>query len=202
MKKRAIIYVTCTICAITIIRLWPGFYTHITHMNNKDLEWGKNRCVGETFYFRDEFGRLDSAAIIAVDIRNSLNPINHGAPWSSYHAYISINYMLFHDQGEQLDGNIIMKKEKNFEPVYFLGGIGNLFCGGYYSPVQLSEEKMQIGEYELSDCVIFDANNGNIRNRPDILRNNPICGFVWSKQYGLMQYSFRSGTVFNRIDLK
>lgn len=202
MRRPVIIYIICTICALTFIRLWPGFYSHITHMNKEDLKWAANRYTGECFYFQDEAGRLDSATITKVHIYNSLNPINRGALWNSYHAYISINYVLFHYQGEEIEGSMIMKKEKNFSPVNFVGELGNLFCGGYYSPIPLGLNEIRIGEYNLTDCVLFDMNNSDIHNRPDVLINNPLVSFAWSKQYGLVQYTFQDGTEFNRIDLE
>lgn len=202
MKRRVIIYVIGAICSIGIIRLWPGFYTHITHMNTEDLAWAKNRYTGEIFYFQDENRRLDKVSITTIDIYNSLNPINNEAAWSSYHAFISIDYILFRHQGDQIDGCIIMKKEKNFESLYFLGGFDHLYCGNYYRPVRLDFTRMKIGERVLTDCVIFNAENSTLFDSLDVLSENLIVSYAWSKQYGLVQYSFRDGTVFNRIDLE
>lgn len=60
---------------------------------------------------------------------------------------------------------------------------------------------LQIDNIVLDDIVFFKEQfMMMVQNQePPLI---PLNDYAWSKQYGLVQYTFQDGTVFNRIDLK
>lgn len=41
-----------------------------------------------------------------------------------------------------------------------------------------------------------------VYHRVNDLPENPVMSYAWSKKYGLVQYTFKDGTVFTRIGIK
>lgn len=64
----------------------------------------------------------------------------------------------------------------------------------------LSTINMKIRNIIMDDIMFFDDSLLGPVN--EYSPSNPIVSFAWSKQYGLVQYTFQDGTEFNRIDLE
>lgn len=47
--------------------------------------------------------------------------------------------------------------------------------------------------------MLFD--NGNLEPLDNDSPENSIISYAWSKKYGLVQYTFKDGTVFTRVGI-
>lgn len=171
-------------------------YDRITHLSDDELEWITNRQEGEVWYFQSQDGRLDTVTIFEVLIHNDTNTINwdyfqHGAT-----EYIAYGDVMFRNISGTM-GDLFVIKEEQDEPILFRAG---LFMRGMPARIPLNITTLQIDGITLDDIMFFDE-----RVMAPVNEYNPpvpIMNYAWSKQYGLVQYTFQDGTVFNRIDLK
>lgn len=49
--------------------------------------------------------------------------------------------------------------------------------------------------------ILFFFDESNTEQIRDSDPLNPIASYAWSKKYGLVQYTFKDGTSFTRIDI-
>ena len=92
---------------------------------------------------------------------------------------------------------LALTKEEQDKSIFFRA---SLFMRTMSSDIPLDITTMQIDGITLDDIMFFDE-----RVMAPVNEYNPpvpIMNYAWSKQYGLVQYTFQDGTVFNRIDLK
>lgn len=169
-------------------------YHKITHLNSEDLEW-INNVKEEIMVFESQNGTYDTATIKSIEIYNSLNPINYDRfnVSDEYIATANIDYFVVNNN-DTLDAFFYIQKESNGNPVCFNTGLGNRFAFN----VKPDFQKILIDHIEIDDAIYFDNNNSSLSKY--YCDNSPtIRSFVWSKRYGLIQYTFEDGTVYNRI---
>lgn len=203
---------------ISLIRIC--LYHKITHLSDEELEWATNCHEEKLLYFQSQKGEYDTIQISKIEIWNSLNPINKyyyqlgntdyiaGACIrfaSKQYSIVPNSFITLSDiLGEETEtGNLhcpeylFFLKESNFHPICFHADfLGRRVQGD----VPLKTISMQIGCMVVDDILFFDENTLEPLN--EYSPSNPIMSYAWSKQYGLVQYSFQDGTVFSRIDLK
>lgn len=169
-------------------------YTKITHMSDSDLEWVTHRYVGETMAFESNKGDMDIVVVTNIEIDNLLNPINlnPGVGDNKYIAHANIEYVVFHDT-DSLMGALRIEKHENGEPIWISSNLDSRYTFDTM-PFSVSSLDTQLGL--LTDCVYFDGKNSKLDI--DNIQTNPIQSFIWSKKYGLVQYSFKDGTKYVR----
>lgn len=173
-------------------------YERLTHLSESDLEWVTNRHIGEVMYFQSQNGNRDTIEVWNITIQNSTDPIN----WTylqtggtEYIANACVELVINHYTG--VKGNFYIKKKSNDEPIYFSTGF---FMRWTQNDMPLSTINMKIRNIIMDDIMFFDDSLLGPVN--EYSPSNPIVSFAWSKQYGLVQYTFQDGTEFNRIDLE
>ena len=55
---------------------------------------------------------------------------------------------------------------------------------------------MYIDSHLIKDAICFDDTNSELSIHNE--QENPVKSFIWSKRYGLVQYSFKDGKIYNR----
>lgn len=171
-------------------------YHYMTHMNEEELEWITNRQEGELMYFMSAEGVKDTVIISQINIRNSLNPFNmtyFNTSNTEYLAGGSIHYRFNRTTG--CEGSFYIQKQENNNSLYFYCGL----LGRWSRNVTLQLTSMKINNDTLYDIMLFDERN--TEQIGTYFKDNPIKSFAWSKKYGLVQYAFQDGTVFERIGI-
>lgn len=64
--------------------------------------------------------------------------------------------------------------------------------------IPLKLTTLRLHNQTLDDVMFF----GNLKPLNNDLPENPVMSYAWSKKYGLVQYTFKDGTVFTRIGIK
>lgn len=171
-------------------------YHKITHMSKEELEWITNRHEGEVMYFKNAEGKQDTVIIFKIEVYNSLNPFNMSYFNTSKTEYIAggcIDY--YFSRATSCEGDFYVQKTDNSKPLCFSGGL----LGRRSRCIALKQISLKIHNATLNDIVFFDESNTEQIRDSDPL--NPIASYAWSKKYGLVQYTFKDGTSFTRIDI-
>ncbi|MCM1206547.1 MAG: hypothetical protein NC431_07785 [Firmicutes bacterium] len=165
----------------------------ITHMTEDDLQWATNRKVGEAMIFESDEGEQDTVVITSIDIYNSINPINtYPNSMTDYLAGADIKYIVRHNQ-DYFDGWLGIEKRNNGESLWFSAHFDHRFAYNLKS----QDYSFCVSHVEtVADCVIVNENNSRLGKHNK--QTNPVLSFVWSKEYGLIQYSFKDGTMYKR----
>lgn len=166
-------------------------YERITHMSDDELEWVTNRHEGETMYFKSQNGVIDTITIKEITIHNSLNPINWGYFNTSQKTYIAtadIRYFLNNSNG----GIFHIEKREIDKPISF----SSVLIDGWQYDVSLKPINMWIDGVIVNDIIFFDNGDSAYINHNDSIS---IKNYAWSKKFGLVQYTFKDGTIFSRI---
>ena len=169
-------------------------YHYITHMDDDELAWLTNRHEGEYMYFQSENGTKDTIIICQIEISNSLNPFNMTYFNTSNTEYIAggcIHYRF--NRTTACEGTLYVQKSYNNKPVSFSGGL----LGRWSRLTPLKLTTLEINNVTFNDILVFDEKD--TEQITSIDQVNPIKSFAWSKKYGLVQYSFKDGTVFSRV---
>ncbi|MGN0228782.1 MAG: hypothetical protein ACI4BH_03135 [Muribaculaceae bacterium] len=161
-------------------------------MSEEELEWIKNRHKGEIMYFKSQYADIDTLTILEVWIHNDLDPINWGYYNTSNKTYIakaSVRYGFKHHR----DGGILeICKHFNDKPICFSS---NLSGSNWLYEVQLKTSYLRINGITINDIMLFESTT------TDEYANNSLVSYAWSKKYGLVQYTYKDGTNFTRIDI-
>ncbi len=149
-------------------------------------------------YFQSQDGTMDSASITQITIDNSRNPICWNYYTTGNGEYEATAIVYFTLRG----------KKKDMHHFYLYREYGDdLLCFGarlfnkWTPSTHKTDTCMLINGLVLDDIVFFEEKNMDTfqnMEQPPV----PITSIAWSKQYGLVQYTFQDGTVFNRIDLQ
>ena len=91
------------------------------------------------------------------------------------------------------EGTLYVQKSYNNKPVSFSGGL----LGRWSRLTPLKLTTLEINNVTFNDILFFDEKD--TEQITSIDQVNPIKSFAWSKKYGLVQYSFKDGTVFSRV---
>ena len=175
--------------------LYTCVYHQVTHLSSDELEWVTNRKVGEIMYFKSQFGEVDTVEIFNTYINNSLSPLNFAYFNISQHEYIANASVFFTSKNKSgMDGDLFVKKPFNGKPIVFSGGV--FMKNRETIPLKLTT--LRLHNQTLDDVMFF----GNLKPLNNDLPENPVMSYAWSKKYGLVQYTFKDGTVFTRIDIK
>lgn len=175
--------------------LYSCVYNRITHMSNDELKWVTNRKKGEIMYFKSQKGEVDTVTINEISIHNSLNPINWGYFNTSNNEYIAtahVRYSLSNNQG----GVFFIKKQYNDKPICF----SSILIKGWLYDVPLRLTSLRIDGVFMDDILFFDKEDTASINNNDT-DSYSIINYAWSKKNGLVQYTFKDGTIFSRIQL-
>lgn len=169
-------------------------YHKMTHMDSTDLEWVNNRYIGEIMSYKSQDGSLSKLTIKKKEVNNSLNPINLN--YFASDEYLASAYFECEicSEKDTINGWFWIQKKQNSVPVYLSCHFGQRFAFDVYPEM----ESYDICESNIDDVVLFDDKNSCLN---DSIQNNSISSFRWSKEYGLIQYCYKDGTVFNRINL-
>lgn len=172
-------------------------YHKITHMSNEELEWITNRHEGEVMYFKNAEGKQDTVIICKIEVSNSLNPFNMSYFNTSNTEYIAggcIDYRF--NRTTICEGVFYVQKTDNSKPLCFSGGL----LERWSRCIALKQISLKIHNVTLNDIAFFDeSNTEQIRDSAPV---NPIASYAWSKKHGLVQYTFKDGTTFTRIDIE
>lgn len=182
-------------CLVVVCHSCPR-YRIITHLSDEELEWLTNRYVGETMFFQSQTGINDTVKITAIDIWNSLDSID----WYYYTigdgVYFAGGRVYFSLRNRKVRDQFYLYKDST-ELIYF----GAELLARWAPASYLRDTSMQINGFAFDDIIFvreFPRKTIYRDPQPPV----PVVSLAWSKQYGLVQYSFQDGTVFNRIDLK
>ncbi len=172
-------------------------YRVYTHMNDEELGWLTNRYVGETMYFQSQDGILDTVKLVEIVIKNSTDTIDreyyyHNIGDGEYYAGGRIQFSL---RDIPYFNSFYLYKDSN-ELIYF----GMEMLDIWIPAVHLIDSCIQIDSIVFEEVALFDERTCEVINTHKL--PNPITSLAWSKKYGLVQYTFQDGSVFNRIDLK
>lgn len=171
-------------------------YHKITHMSEEELEWITNRHEGEVMYFKTAEGKQDTVIICKIEVSNSLNPFNMSYCNTRNTEYIAggcIDYRF--NRTSACEGTFYVQKTGNSKPLSFSGGL----LERWSRCIVQKQISLKINNSILNDIVFFDeSNTEQIR---DSAQENPITSYAWSKKHGLVQYTFKDGTSFTRIDI-
>lgn len=171
-------------------------YHKITHMSNEELEWITNRHEGEVMYFKNAEGKQDTVIICKIEVSNSLNPFNMSYFNTSNTEYIAggcIDYRF--NRTTSCEGVFYVQKTDNSKPLCFSGGL----LERWSRCIALKQISLKIHNVTLNDIAFFDeSNTEQIRDSAPV---NPIASYAWSKKHGLVQYTYKDGTTFTRIDI-
>ena len=201
---------------ITCLLFHSCMYDFITHLTDEELEWITNRHVGEKMSFQSQYGINDTVVITNIDIWNSTNPINwnyyihgkneyiacatvHFSSCSFSKEYEIVNKLAekMHFQTDMGRESFYIVKKYNNQPICFGASI---FEKSSIEDMYLKDSCMQINGTPIEDIVFFS--DSIIVTFNPYISPIPIVSFAWSKKYGLVQYTFEDGTVFNRTDLE
>ena len=175
--------------------LYTCVYHRITHLSSDELEWVTNRKVGEIMYFKSQFGEVDTVEIYTIDIQNSLSPLNCAYFNISQHEYVAHASVFYTSKNKNdMYGDLYIKKIFNDKPIVFSGGL--FMKKSEAIPLKLTT--LRLHNHTLDDVMFF----GNLKPLNNDLPENPVMSYAWSKKYGLVQYTFKDGTVFTRIDIR
>ena len=174
--------------------LYSCVYHKMTHMSSDELAWVANRKAGEIMYFKSQSGKVDTIKTLEVFIHNSLDPINWGyfnTSSKSYIATANVRYGINKNDG----GILSIEKKLNHKSICF----SSILSEGWQYDVPLKITSLRIRNVTLDDVMIFD--NSNLEP-PHNKSQKKVMSYAWSKKYGLVQYTFKDGTVFTRIDIR
>lgn len=179
-------------------------YHRVTHLNEDELAWITNLHIGDTMSFQTEDGTIDTLVINDVQIRNSWKIINWAGFNISSREYIATAHVSYSDisnyrdykNGAYISGNFVVKKPFRTEPIVVVAFLNHRKS----VEIPLTVISMQISGNTLDDVVYIDESLMEPLREDTSLK--PIKTLAWSKKYGLVQYTFQDGSVFNRIDLK
>lgn len=185
------------ICLLVVMPSCCGPYRNHTHLGEEELEWVTNRYIGETMRFQSQVGIVDTIIITEIDIQNSTDTIDreyyyHNIGDGNYYAGCDVYFSL---RGRKGRDGLNLYKDTNEIVCFWMEFLDVLTVG---SP--LVDTCIQIDSMVLDDILFFEEKYCEVINRYH--HPNPITSLAWSKKYGLVQYTFQDGTVFNRIDLK
>ncbi len=165
-------------------------------MSEEELEWITNRHEGEVMYFKTSEGKQDTVIICKIEVSNSLNPFNMSYFNTRNTEYIAggcIDYRFNGTTG--CEGTFYVQKTDSSKSLCFSGGL----LERWSRCIVQKQISLKINHSILNDIVFFDeSNTEQIR---DSAQENPITSYAWSKKHGLVQYTFKDGTSFTRIDI-
>lgn len=169
-------------------------YRKITHLDKDELKWITNRYVGERMLFKSQNGDADTAVVTSVEIKNSLNPINTRLydMGAEYLANARVEYNLI-SQGDTLWGRLSVKKTDNDVSCNLSNHLDERFCFDIKPVTSI----FLLNNEVFKDVIVFNEKNSHLGKGNTQL--NPIVSYVWSKKYGLLQYSFKNGMKYTRV---
>lgn len=171
-------------------------FNKITHLSDEELEWVTNRHQGETMYFQSQAGVVDTLIVTKIDIQNSTDSIDWNYCTTSSGVYHASGDVYFYLRGREGRDGFNLYKDTNDIICFWMEFLDILII----DRAPLVDTCIQIDSMVLDDVLFFGENYCEMINRYHI--PNPISSLAWSKQYGLVQYTFQDGTEFNRIDLE
>lgn len=193
--KHLSVFVLCNVLLCGCIP--SGRYTHMTHLSDEELEWITNRYIGEIMYFQSQYGTMDSISITNIRIRNSTDSVcrNFYTTGSGeYNASAGVDFSIRDSKG---DDCFYIYRQFGDDELCF----GEEMLSRWTPAPHPMDTCLQICGVVIDDIVFFEEKymeTFRCQKQPPI----PIISLAWSKKYGLVQYTFQDGTVFNRIDLK
>ena len=162
------------------------FYTKITHMDKKDMQWMSSYSNGEKVLFCSQYGDIDTLFVKTIDVWNSMYPINDISIGAEYLAGGRCEYTILHERDSVICSFMIEKQEKK-APVL----LNFVFCERYALDLVQELHTYKINGQVFENCVIINENNSiSVKQHPN------ECGIrkiVWSRSKGLVMYEFNNG---------
>lgn len=172
-------------------------FQKITHMSDDELAWLTSQKIGDTCIFYCSNNDFDTAIITKNYIENSLNPINKRTNIFITDEYIAGGSFVYiiNKESDTLEIWTDIEKLDEKDSLYFNGNIGRRFA---FEVKFEKYRKVAIGNDTLYDCFVYDNSNSHLSYQDP--QKDSVSSFVWSKKYGLVQYSFNNDSiVYNRI---
>lgn len=186
------------LCCILLCSCIPsGRYVHMTHLSNEELKWITNRYIGEVMYFRSQSGMMDSITITNIRIRNSTDsvcPNYHTTGSGEYNASASADFSIRDSEGDDV---FYIQKQYGDDELRF----GEEMLSRWTPASHPKDTCMQVCGIYMDDIVFFEEQymtTFRCQKQPPV----HISSLAWSKKYGLVQYTFQDGIVFNRIGIR
>lgn len=193
--KHVIRFILCSVLLCSCIP--SGKYKYMTHLSDEELEWITNRYVGEVMYFQSQDGTMDSITITNIRIHNSTDSVcrnYHTTGSGVYNANAGVDFSIRDSKG---DDCFYIHKEYGDDQLRF----GEEMLARWTPGSHPADTCMQFCGIVMDDIVFFEEKYMHTflnMEQPPV----PVSSLAWSKQYGLVQYSFQDGTVFNRIEIE
>lgn len=189
---------------ISILSIWAFTYAcvfhKITYLSNTELMWVTNRSDYEKMYFKSQWGEIDTILIGDINVRNSLFPINFeyfNTGRTKLFGTAGL-YFSFKNKKYKKAGVCSFFVSKNFNSAP--PSLSICIFDRYAHKSPLNATSIQIDSNIYKDIIFFsDSDFEDSRFRKDTTWHISSC--AWSKQYGLVQYTFQDGTSFSRINL-
>lgn len=169
---------------IPIIDYAYSLYDRHTHMDDEDLLWMNVYSEEDIRLFTSLDGSsIDTMFIYKKDIWNSTSLFWNGPIGGLYLAGGQFKYILIHDK-DSITGTMSISKKEKENPVWLDFRLGGRF--GF--DIKQEMKTTIIHGIKYNDCIYVDDTNSSISEYfQDSLR---ISSFIWSKSYGLLEYTF------------
>lgn len=165
-------------------------------MSDEEVGWVTNRHKGEQFHFKSSNGILDTLSILETNTHNDIDFINWGYFNTSSKAYIAYAYVRYGFSNQHDGGVFIINKYQKDKPICFSTVI---LDDEWLYDIPLNITSMWVDGIKFDDIMLFEYDT--LKSHNETKQVNSIKSHAWSKKYGLVQYTFQDGTVFNRTDI-
>lgn len=196
------LYVHTLVGLICIIFNLSCIYIHITHFTESELRWMQPYQNIDSICYKSNFGNFSTMKSIEVNIYNETNRfyINENTG-PNYEAICNVCFDLI-QQDAVFSGFFEIEKPVDAENIRVRMILGNRKSDKFIGPgIDLNSKDIFINKRIIKNCMIFNNSNSYYSNRNTRTQPGSIKECIFSKEFGLIQYTLVSGEIYTRRDI-